>query len=807
MDDLPGGRVRTLGRAERVEGMDPGGDVRVRTRTRRMVAAMVAWGSGGVAPAEAAPVEVVEEARETVSDDAWTRTVLSSRFGGETVQATVWVYRPESVSRGAALGFTGWNRDPREFIAQTDVASLADQHRVPVAIVSMGPSIYEPVLTEQAQPDRRWCGPECTVGGGTFVAEAIVPWLVARDGPLSLLFGASTGARGAVAVPQAFPGLVGGIPPLCGMSGAWDLDALDPSTGEYRVHAQILGERTEHADGWAAVDPVRHADRLRGQRVLLIHGQDDAVVPWSRAAGFAESLEAAGARVDLWTVPGGGHDAAVWKAGARACFGTAMALRAGEVVRRELVLDVERLLGEGAPAPGTLEGDVHVALSDEALEGATVGLAVVDLHTGRMVLAQNADRPMNPASVQKVITSVVVLSHRDASDTLSTTVWRTGPLEDGVVDGALVLQGGGDPGLVLERMWKLALDVRNAGVKTVKGGLVIDHGPVGPPAPVPGWPKGTEEPESPPYAAPVSGLSANYNAFALEIGPGPEEGAPLDVRLEWPVPHLEVVNEAVTQGPRARRRVTLERVTKGTREVVRVTGGMAVDAEPFRDYLGVGDPGRYAASLFQTLFTALGGSIQGPTVVGPVPGDAKVVTRFASLPIGALLSLQNKWSSNPIAEHLLRSTAARVLDDGSAEGAVRLVHDTLTARGIDLDKAVLFNGSGLTVSGRMTPAQVAEVLRVGLTDPRIASDLEASLSIWGVDGTARRPGRDDDNAGTIRVKTGTVSGVKALAGVVGCPRTRGFVFALLVNDVRRSWDVPRVWSPFLQAIQAHCPGE
>jgi len=158
-----------------------------------------------------------------------------------------------------------------------------------------------------------------------------------------------------------------------------------------------------------------------------------------------------------------------------------------------------------------------------------------------------------------------------------------------------------------------------------------------------------------------------------------------------------------------------------------------------------------------------------------------------------------------LAEHLLRATAARVLHDGTPDGAVRLVRETLASRGISVDRASMFNGSGLARQGRVPPRLITEVYRSALSDPKVAPDLVSSLAIWGVDGTARRHGRGDDNAGMVRVKTGSLDGVMALSGVVGCPSHPGFAFALLVNEASPAWRVRSVWSPFLAALSSHCP--
>jgi dipeptidyl aminopeptidase/acylaminoacyl peptidase len=57
---------------------------------------------------------------------------------------------------------------------------------------------------------------------------------------------------------------------------------------------------------FTAYNPKNHAAELRGP-VFLFHARDDTVVPVSETEAFAAELQRLGKRVNLVTVPTGGH--------------------------------------------------------------------------------------------------------------------------------------------------------------------------------------------------------------------------------------------------------------------------------------------------------------------------------------------------------------------------------------------------------------------------------------------------------------------------------------------------------------------
>jgi D-alanyl-D-alanine carboxypeptidase/D-alanyl-D-alanine-endopeptidase (penicillin-binding protein 4) len=162
------------------------------------------------------------------------------------------------------------------------------------------------------------------------------------------------------------------------------------------------------------------------------------------------------------------------------------------------------------PSPELLAA-LDAGVADPRLAGNQVGVSIWIDGFGE-VYAANADQLLRPASNEKLLAALGILHHVGAGTTLSTTVMRSGPVVDGVLQGDLVLIGGGDPLLDVggpHSLESLARAVRAAGIARVAGNLVYDDFRYDDQFTLPGWSSGAV-----PYdIGPVSALSAGRNRY------------------------------------------------------------------------------------------------------------------------------------------------------------------------------------------------------------------------------------------------------------------------------------------------------
>ncbi|MDS3862306.1 D-alanyl-D-alanine carboxypeptidase [Thermosynechococcaceae cyanobacterium BACA0444] len=96
------------------------------------------------------------------------------------------------------------------------------------------------------------------------------------------------------------------------------------------------------------------------------------------------------------------------------------------------------------------------------------------LQAGRELLVNhNGEKPLSAASVTKVATSLVVLEQLGTDYRFTTQLAATGPIQNGVLRGDLVVIGGGDPLLVWEEGAAIGHQLNQLGIREVQGNLVV----------------------------------------------------------------------------------------------------------------------------------------------------------------------------------------------------------------------------------------------------------------------------------------------------------------------------------------------
>ncbi len=499
-----------------------------------------------------------------------------------------------------------------------------------------------------------------------------------------------------------------------------------------------------------------------------------------------------------------------------------------------IALLVAQLVQLWLPAPclagGSLKAAIQQALDTKPPAGAVIGVHVVDLSTGKTVYGRNADRRFNPASGVKLVTTAAALDLFGPEHTFVTRVMVQKPPVNGVVEGDLVLVGGGDPALMTRDLWRLAHLVRAHGIKRVRGDLVLDAS----------WfddnkvpPKFDKKDSDHAYRAYVGACASDYGTLQVRVRPGAAAGAPLLVVVDPPGAgkQVQLDNRGVTKA--GRNRLVVGTVPLPGQDKVVVRGSLPPDGK-LRTVLRRTDfPDETAIRAFHTLLASEGIKVSGKIRVTHSPaltsgkgkGAGKGKTsprplelgRHPSLPLPQLIGRLNQWSNNFMAEMLLKNIGARSNGrrGGSSAKGAEAVTKFLVGIGVP-NKAFLYgNGSGLYDSNQFTPRALTTVLATMHGRADVSQEYVASLAVGGRPGTLQSRLRHpkDALAGRVRAKTGTLQGAISLSGYAFPPGDRGpYAFSILMNNLRgvatgrRNADgvakVLATWSPTSSASAA-----
>lgn len=430
------------------------------------------------------------------------------------------------------------------------------------------------------------------------------------------------------------------------------------------------------------------------------------------------------------------------------------------------------------------------------------GVLAVSLERGDTLFAMNQDTSLAPASNQKLFSSAAALHHLGPDFRFPTFLLARGEIEDGTLDGDLILYGTGDPALsdrlltsAIEPFEEFARDLRARGIHTIRGDVLGDGTYFQGPTRHPSWnPRDLNDW----FAAPVGALSFNENMVTLQITPG-TPGAPPRIRTQPERAELSLENRAVTVARSSRSSLIVVRDDPDA--AIELRGEMGTSAAAVWRRLTVSDPAAYAASILRRVLEEEGIRVEGTsrsvadqsesrvssrTWIAPAILDEgaspRVLAVHYSPPLARLLEVVNKESHNLFSESLFLAMGRIRTGEGSFQGGSRVLADYLVGVvGIEPDGLRVEDGSGLSRLNRATPAAFIRLM-AHMDRAEHAEVFWASLPEAGNRRELRRMS-GSSAAGNLRAKTGTIHRVSALSGIVRSSANEPILFSIIANGV------------------------
>jgi len=461
-------------------------------------------------------------------------------------------------------------------------------------------------------------------------------------------------------------------------------------------------------------------------------------------------------------------------------------------------------LAQPAPlAPETLPPAVNAALAQARVPASALAVLVTDAGDNAQVYATHrAQAPVNPASVMKLVTTYAALDLLGPGHTWTTPVYTDGPVKDGVLQGHLYLQGGGDPKLVTERLWLLMRRIQGLGIRRITGDIVLDRRAFQLPPVDPGAFDG--EPLRP-YNASPDALLLNFKSVVMTFSPDPARGV-AQVAVEPPLGGV-ALPASVPLAPNGNGNGNGCGDWRGGLKAdfsdplrIRLAGAYPTACGERSWSVAYAAPERFAERAVRGMWQAVGGQLDGQVRDGAVPAGLSPRLVWPSVPLPEVVRDINKFSNNVMAQHLLLSLALNTGNGPATFDAARQRVATWWRErvGADVPLPDVDNGAGLSRTARTTAQALGRLLRTAYASGHMP-ELMASLPLSGHDGTLRR---SQNAVGLAHLKTGSLNEVSALAGYVHGAQGRRLVFVAIVNHPNA-----HAARPALQALLAWAAGQ
>ena len=430
--------------------------------------------------------------------------------------------------------------------------------------------------------------------------------------------------------------------------------------------------------------------------------------------------------------------------------------------------------GDRIPAP------VAAALKAADIPQSAVALVVQNIDARQPQLAVNDERPMNPASVMKLLTTYAALDLLGPAYIWKTEAFALAPMVDARLAGDLYIKGSGDPKFTLEQFWLLLRQLRARGVREIGGDLVLDSSTFDvrdeTPAPF-------DDKPLRPYNVTPNALLLNFKTLQLTLVPDSVHNK-VDVLSEPRLDNLEIVNRIQLAGTTCgewKDALQAGQTRHDQKNRLALTGTYSVDCGEKVWNLAVLSHTEYIGAVFRQLWEELGGSFQGEVREGTAPIEGRLLAVIESPSLSEIVRDINKYSNNVMARQLYLTLGVDVHRRAASPADAEAVIKTwLAVKGLNFPELVLENGAGLSRRERISASSLAQLLQSAWASP-LMPELLASLPLLAVDGTMKKRLKDRSVSGQAHIKTGTLDDVKTMAGYVRDKSGHYKIVVLLIN--------------------------
>ena len=393
-------------------------------------------------------------------------------------------------------------------------------------------------------------------------------------------------------------------------------------------------------------------------------------------------------------------------------------------------------------------------------------IVVADVTSGKVLESLGANASLPPASVIKSVTALYALHNLGPEYRFTTRLMGTGGVSGGVLQGDLVLVGGGDPHLDTDGLAQMAAELKAKGVRKISGKFRV-------------WSKALpyqreidpSQPDHVGYNPSISGLNLNFNRVYFEWKRGAEGYlVAMDARAKRFRPAVRGIRMAIVnrEGPL----------------FTYNNGGKTENWTVMRKALGKGggrwlpvrDTEVYAGEVFRSLAAQYGISLPAPVAQVNAP-KGTVLAQQSSGRMWSVMRAMLKFSTNLTAEISgLTTTQQRGARATTLKASAREMADW-AGKAFGVRGAKFVDHSGLGGGSRITAAQMTDVLtksgwngalRPVLKDIRLVNSKGKAAPIQGV---------------SVVAKTGTLNFASALSGYMDCPNGRKLAFSIFTADM------------------------
>jgi len=409
-----------------------------------------------------------------------------------------------------------------------------------------------------------------------------------------------------------------------------------------------------------------------------------------------------------------------------------------------------------------------------------LSILLEDSESGERLININPNASRSPGSVAKLFTAFAALDLLGAGHQWKTDVFIEGKINDqGAVDH-LVIRGGGDPSFSVEDLESLILKIRAKGIREIRDDIYFDLSFFRQRK------KSTAQfDQSPlrPYNTMHSSLIVNSNRLDLLFNLNDETGKPDVTPLFLPAGVKIENNLSVGSGNCRdfRSQVTFDEKFRNQTLTILINGVYPAQCKSLDHDLAITRTEHYFYGVFKKIWLDSGGIINGYYKKKNKSNKHVLIAEVFSDDLSSALKLMIKDSDNLTSRNIFLSLP-KLSKRKELRNSRKILYQIMKENDVDWHfRNMIDNGSGLSRETRIKAKSVMSLIQK-IDQGAKFSSIKPMLPISGVDGTLKNIYQSKSLRGQLRLKTGTLNGVRCLAGFITTKSGKEYRFVFMHNN-------------------------
>jgi len=429
--------------------------------------------------------------------------------------------------------------------------------------------------------------------------------------------------------------------------------------------------------------------------------------------------------------------------------------------------------------PG-LKEKLDKLLEEDFLKTSEVGISVYDLTDNKPLYNYQNNKLYRPASIQKLITVITGLSVLGPHHHFSTSLYYTGNIKNGILNGDLYVVGGLDSEFADHSMDGLVRLLSQSGIKTVHGKLIADVSM----ADSLYWGAGWSWDDAPYSFQPkISPLMLQKGYVEVYATPGKKDSV-ASITCVPASTYYTLENRTISYRS-GEKSFEVTRDWMNNKNDILATGNVE---SAKRERITVANSTEFFMHTF--IERAKDEGINLPQyLLGELPNDSSA-TFFSQLshPFDLVLKRAMKNSDNLSAEAVLFNLAANQNPKKhlSRSDGVNAIGKLIKELGFKPEDYNLVDGCGVSLYNYVSPDLILGYLKYAYSQTLIFNELYPALPIAGVDGTLAGRMKESKAYNNVHAKTGSVTGVSSLAGYATASDGHKIAFVVINQNVMKN---------------------